>query len=328
MKQKEFEGKSIIIAVPNHFGLPQRFKENLEFLGFEVFVLQKSDAKVTICFKDKIIHGCKKLLWGNRNHKPLMKNKLTKADELTQLLSVQKADYALFIRPDLFDFEVIKRVKQIASKTIAYQWDGMNRYPLAKEYIGLFDDFYVFDKNDLALNHALKHTTNFYFDDITSQEAVQQNSVFFIGTYIKNRVPSLNNIITVLENNHLTPKVFLVSKHKNIQNAKFKIIEKGFSFKESALQMLQSGYLLDLHNTVHNGLSFRTFESVGYRKKLITDNVLVKTYDFYNPKNIFVIEGGDFTGFEDFIKTPYQPLKKEIREKYSFTNWIKQLLQI
>ncbi len=31
-------------------------------------------------------------------------------------------------------------------------------------------------------------------------------------------------------------------------------------------------------------------------------------------------------GFEEFATTPYEPLAEEIKEKYSFTNWIKQLL--
>ena len=54
MKHKIFEGKSIIIAVPNHFELPQRFKENLEYLGFRVFLLLGRRAAIPL--KDKIIH--------------------------------------------------------------------------------------------------------------------------------------------------------------------------------------------------------------------------------------------------------------------------------
>ena len=297
MKQKEFEGKSIIVGIPNHFGLPQRFKENLEFLGFEVFLLENFNNKSLSLF-DKIIHGYKKLTTGDRTHKPLMKNKLAKGKILKQLSSIEKADYALFVRPDLFDFEVIEKAKQLASKTIAYQWDGMSRFPLAERYISYFDNFYVFDKNDLNLSPKLQHTTNFYFDDIIiSNPDVTPKSVFFVGSYIKNRIPLIN-----------------------------KIIAKGFSFKESAQKIQQSEFLLDFHNPIHNGLSFRTFESIGYEKKLITDNVLVKGFEFYNPNNIFIIENENFKRFEEFATTPYEPLAEEIKEKYSFTNWIKQLL--
>ena len=228
--------------------------------------------------------------------------------------------------PFLFDFEVIEKAKQLASKTIAYQWDGMSRFPLAERYISYFDNFYVFDKNDLKLNPKLKHTTNFYFDDIICNPDVTAKSVFFVGSYIKNRISLINKIIEVLEKNHLTPNIYLFARHKKANKAKFKIIAKGFSFKESAQKIQQSEFLLDFHNPIHNGLSFRTFESIGYEKKLITDNVLVKGFEFYNPNNIFIIENENFKGFEEFATTPYEPLAEEIKEKYSFTNWIKQLL--
>ena len=68
-----------------------------------------------------------------------MKNKLAKGKILKQLSSIEKADYALFVRPDLFDFEVIEKAKQLASKTIAYQWDGMSRFPLAERYISYYE---------------------------------------------------------------------------------------------------------------------------------------------------------------------------------------------
>ena len=63
------------MAVPNHFGLPERFKENLEFIGFKVFLL-KSDEHVSIPLKDKIIHVYNKLVHKDKSHKRLLKNKL------------------------------------------------------------------------------------------------------------------------------------------------------------------------------------------------------------------------------------------------------------
>ena len=84
--------------------------------------------------------------------------------------------------------------------------------------------------------------------------------------------------------------------------------------------------MLDLHNPIHNGLSFRTFESIGYEKKLITNNNLVETQDFYRPSNIFVINK-NYERFKEFLAAPYEVLESTIREKYSFSNWITQLLK-
>ena len=324
MKHKIFEGKTIIIAIPNHFGFPQRFKENLEYLGFKVFLLLGDSGRIPI--KDKIIHGYKKFILGDRSHKYIVSNNIHKLHLLRQLSTIDTAEYALFIRPDLFDFEVVKRVKELSKKVVAYQWDGMERYPLVKKYIDLFDKFYVFDSNDIAISPKLQPTTNFYFDDILVKEKTESKTVFFVGTYTEDRVVLLENIISELEKNKLIPKFYLFSKKRKEVHKDIKMISKYFSYEESVVRAQRAEYMLDLHNPVHNGLSFRTFESIGYEKKLITDNSLVKTQDFYNPSNIYVI-GDNYEGFEKFIKTPYEPLETTIREKYSFSNWITQLLR-
>lgn len=324
MKCNYFEGKTILLAMPNHFGLPQRFKENLEHLGFKVFLLQSTTTSIPL--KDKIIHGYKKIFLNDRTHKPTIKNRISARAHLQQIEAIPTVDYALFIRPDLFDIEVVKRAKRIAGKVVAYQWDGLRRYPLAQQYISLFDDFYVFDKTDLSISSQLKHTTNFYFDDISSEAPIIPNSVFFVGTYMKDRVFLLNKIVEKIEENNLISNIYLISKQRKELHHNFKIRSKSFSFKESILKMQTAEYLIDLHNPIHNGLSFRTFESIGYQKKLITNNILVKEYDFYNPKNIYVIEGDSFEGFETFVKTPYEPIEATIREKYSFSGWISDKL--
>lgn len=55
-----FKDKSIILAVPDHFGLPQVFKENLEFLGFTVYLVKHDNSKIKLKTKDSLIHLYKK----------------------------------------------------------------------------------------------------------------------------------------------------------------------------------------------------------------------------------------------------------------------------
>ena len=314
------------MAVPNHFGLPERFKENLEFLGFKVFLL-KNYEHVTIPLKDKIIHAYNKWVHKDKSYKRLLKNKMSKEKQLALLSTFDKADYALFIRPDLFDYDVVNATKEKVDKIVAYQWDGIKRYPLVKNYIALFDKFYAFDKNDVKENPNLHSATNFYFDDIKPTKEVEKGTVFFLGTYMRHRLTLLQHLGAELISRKLIPRFFLLSKRRRRSLCEVKIISKGFSFKQSIELMQKSEFLLDLHNAIHNGLSFRTFESIGYNKKLITDNKLVRDYDFYNPNNIFVFEDNNFKGLETFIKAPYQQVDTAIKQKYSFTGWLQKILE-
>ena len=328
-----FAGKTILIGIANYVGLPERFKENFEFLGFKVIVLHHDTSRVSISLKDSIIHIYKKFLLKDKSHKQSTRNKVKEKIQLDFLDNInEKIDYALFTRPDLFSIEVIRKVNQLSDRIIAYQWDGIDRYPTVKKYFNLFDKFFVFDINDTKRYPNLIFTTNFYFDDVLpTKPDVEKKSVFFVGSAMKDRLRILNNITLKLKQAHLIPNFFIYNYGKKKldenKNYNFSLLIEPISFKNSIIEIHKSEFLLDLYNPAHNGLSFRTFESLGYRKKLITNNPLVKDYDFYHPNNVFIFQGNDFSGIEDFIKSPYQPCEENIYKKYSFTSWIENILK-
>ena len=74
------------------------------------------------------------------------------------------------------------------------------------------------------------------------------------------------------------------------------------------------------------GLSIRFFEGMYYKKKVITDNKMVKNYDFYHPNNIFVLEN-NYQDIHDFLKTPYYEISEEIVKKYGFSGWIRKIIK-
>lgn len=62
---------------------------------------------------------------------------------------------------------------------------------------------------------------------------------------------------------------------------------------------------------------------------MITSNQDIRTYDFYNPNNIFVIDDFDDINIpESFYQTPYEKIPTEIYEKYQYSNWVKTILKI
>ncbi|WP_294236378.1 hypothetical protein [uncultured Chryseobacterium sp.] len=327
----QFKGKSIIIAAPNHYGLLQRFKENLEALGFNVTVIP-DDIKVYIGLKNNLIHIYKKLFNKNSEFKREKKIELrtTKQIEILIRQNIKQFDYALFVRPDLFSDKLIQYVKERTFSTAAYQWDGMDRFPSAYKKIDLFDRFFVFDKTDHKKNEKLIPITNFYFDDIPAK--ANTIDAYFIGTYMESRMGTIIKLAKKFKNLGLNTSINLIAKTpkklKNIDLGIVNLTNRPVSFKENIINSSKSRIILDFVNDVHHGISMRTFESIGFRKKLITNNLLVKDYDFYNPSNIFVIENDNFEGIEDFINTSYENLPEDIYDKYSFKSWIKYVLNI
>ncbi|MDO5105029.1 hypothetical protein [Capnocytophaga sp.] len=323
-----FQGKSILLAVPSDFQLDTRFEENLKYLGFVVHKMPERASRVRVPFRDVLIHATRKFLYKDKTHKPKIKGKLRESNDIEFIKKIGRVDYALFIRADQFSYQTVTIAKSMAEKMVAYQWDGIERFPLIKQYVNLFDKFYVFDKNDVKMNAVFIPTTNFYFDDLLPDpKNIKERSVFFVGTFMKDRIKWLESIGDFLLKHNLIPDFYLFKRKKRgILNQCMQIIPKPFTFKQNILKVQQSEYVLDLHNPIHNGLSFRTFESIGYAKKLITNNVLVKEYDFYHPANIFVLGDDDPSTFGAFLSMPYQKLDEAIVEQYGFTAWISRLL--
>ncbi|MBP8794066.1 MAG: hypothetical protein KBH29_12885, partial [Lutibacter sp.] len=89
-----------------------------------------------------------------------------------------------------------------------------------------------------------------------------------------------------------------------------------------------SNVMLDVCREDQSGLSFRIFESMMYRKKLITNNSDVRNYDFYNPNNILIVNKDASNIYKDFFETAYQEIEKEIYSKYTLESWLKKVFEL
>ena len=74
------------------------------------------------------------------------------------------------------------------------------------------------------------------------------------------------------------------------------------------------------------GLTMRTIELLGLQKKIITTNIDIVNYDFYNPVNILIIDRDSPKINKEFFTTPFTPIPQEIVSKYIISNWLKRML--
>jgi len=83
--------------------------------------------------------------------------------------------------------------------------------------------------------------------------------------------------------------------------------------------------VLDAPQAGQTGLTIRTIECLGAKRKLITTNSDIANYDFYRPENILIFDGNvNFTG--PFFTSPYVEPDKDVYEAYSLRSWLKSIL--
>ena len=330
----DLSDKKIILIMPPDFGVYKVIEQNLRYMGFEqVTVISPLFRYKT---KDRILNFIQKTFLGNKDYKKQLIDDYYTA-EVSQTLSSfapKSIDYAIVIRPDKLDLNTIEKIHSTAHKVVAYQWDGLARFPKVFKVINQFQRFFVFDLEDY---HRYRYQypnllpcTNFYFDMPEESVSVNENEVLYVGAYMKDRIQSLIRVVDALSqyNLNLNINLFYGRKTPPISHLHLSFISKGISYAENLKITKKAAVILDIKTVEHNGLSLRIFEAIKYQKKLITDNKSIMQYDFYHPNNFYVIEDDHFHGLAAFLNSQYIPLAEEIKQKYSFSNWLKYVLDI
>lgn len=237
-------------------------------------------------------------------------------------------DYLFVICPDFLLNEELKYITDRAQKSIVYFWDSFDNIPRYERTLPFFDVKYSFEPKDVK-KYNLTFLTNFYFNTANNND--YKNDLFFIGTFDE-RIEIILKVVKSITNNGKRAQVFLQSKNNKIikkyQSESITFIKKPIIFSESEKFYNNSKIILDVQKKIQNGLTFRVFEAMGKRKKLITTNEDIVNYDFYNSNNIFIWTDNTKEIPLAFFETDYQELPEEIFIKYSLENWIKTIFEL
>lgn len=96
---------------------------------------------------DRLKVKFRQLVLRDKNAKKKLISTQLMRDVKNKLIMHSKADYALFIRGDVFSLEFLDMIKRHTrhGNMINYQWDGIDRFPAIWDCADRFDRIYVFD---------------------------------------------------------------------------------------------------------------------------------------------------------------------------------------
>ncbi len=311
--------KHILIISPYAFGYTQYINKALKQIpnvSSQIIYLDKPK----FAYKNKlhrIQNFCSKL-FGKNLKKNFIYNRIKK-----ETLKLQKQNIIFIIRPDILDNNTLKFLKKRTNKFMAYYYDSTRRFNRKTEIISFFDTVYSYDKIDVE-RYNLKFLTNYIFEENTSKN--YKYLFFNISTY-DYRFPVIEALAKSLKENKWSYNI-LVYYFGKVTSHYVNIITTQKSIVEVAQLIKQSKIIVDIQREDQVGLSFRAFEALGYRKKLITNNIDIINYDFYNPNNILVVDKDHIQIPEAFVNSPYQEVDNHILDRYRIKNWVKYVFEL
>ncbi|CAM3965626.1 LPS biosynthesis protein [Flavobacterium antarcticum] len=223
---------------------------------------------------------------------------------------------------------------------IFFTWDSFSNNEYSKSILNYFDRKFSFDPED-AKKYELTFRPLFFLDAYNKIKKTKQlpinYDILFIGTAHSDRYLISSKVMHWARESSLRSFCYYYMHGKLVYFYK-KQFDKSFqkfdysklSFKslstDEILQLYRkSKVILDINHPNQNGLTMRTFESVGAGKKLITTNVEIRKYPFYNPKNIFVIDRDNIKLELSFFTSDYEEIDSEIYDSMSIGGWLKEI---
>ena len=233
-------------------------------------------------------------------------------------------DILLINAPYLLTNNQIEIALKKTKLSVVIFWDSIEKIPMQKKYLEDFDIIYSFEPDDCAKYH-LKKITNFYFAE-SNNDSNNLYDVCYLATYDE-RIKVAERIFKYFDEHNISVKGKMFARRRQRLPKSIERIKEIIPFSKSYKYYLDSKIILDIAHPNQKGLSFRPYEAIGLRKKLITTNKDIVNYDFYNPNNIFVIEDVDnITIPLYFFKTDYEEIDIKLREKYHIKNWIHNII--
>ena len=323
--------RRVLLICPDYMGYADIICNGIrKYLNAEVHLVTTTGTNLKFNYQNsfhRIQNFFSKLFLGKNQKKDFYNSAI--AEKLESIFD----EYPLFndiliLRPDLIK-EYLPHVKLHGKRLIAYFWDSFERIPDGKETIPYFDKFFSFQAKD-ANEHNVSFRPFFYPPDLSANKSIEPEfDLGYVASY-DSRVNVLERIMDSLAPLNLKTSINIT----NVKKVGIKNDKKSIHWLSSVLPpdktwaiTTKSKVLLDIAQPKQEGLSFRPFDAIGLEKKLITTNQSIVSYDFFDPKNIFLWEDENTVPSKDFFTTPYQSPSPDIVKKYSLENWLRDLFE-
>lgn len=239
------------------------------------------------------------------------------------LSTVPQQDIIFVIRPDMLNDATLKLIKKQTLHSIAYFYDSTRRFPRKVHIAKYFDEVYSYDKLDVETYHY-KFLTNYIFSESSKSKADYQ---FFNISTVDYRFPLIEKLAAYIKDKDWSYKILGYSPDV-LSSESVAILNKQKSIEEVSELIQKSKIIIEIQRSEQTGLSFRIFEALGHRKKLITTNADVVNYDFYHPQNILVIDPENIHIPENFVTSPYVEIDDAILAPYRIENWVNRVFEL
>lgn len=236
--------------------------------------------------------------------------------------------------------QFLEMKRATSARFIAYLWDALDNCKRFGACLDVFDDVYSFEPLDCK-RYGLKFRPLFYTQSyrqvpFCDSADIQYDACFIGSVHQPSKFAAVLRICQELRSLGLNVFTYFYMPSKSacwlrkLQHNFYRGMEfhyQKLSQGEVAEIYANSAAIIDAPQSRQNGLTIRSLEALGCKRKLITTNEDVAHYDFYEKyDDVLIVRNGERID-PDFFRRPYMPLAEEIYQSYSITSFVKALVE-
>lgn len=328
MSGKTLSGKNVLFIAPHFFDYEIEIIRKMERLGAKVFFYDERPSnsvftKTMIRLNRRFLHLSIKRYFAR----------------MIKEMKGRNVDYILIIKGETMSSSLLEEMKREFpnAQIILYLWDSVRNNPNIKALIPLFDRALTFDPDDAREDMRLIHRPLFYLDEYAAVAASKTEYTYdacFIGTLHSDRFAVIKRISVAIGGKIYYYMFFhtrlLYFAHRVFDRAFKSASISMFRFKplgktDTVRAIASSRAVIDIQHPRQKGLTMRTIEIFGAKRKLITTNESIKQYDLYDPRNILVIDRENCVIDRAFFEKPYAETNSSVYNYYSMNQWISEV---
>jgi len=321
-------GEKVLLFAPKFFNYENNIKQELERQGATVHLYDERNNPSSV---EKILFRKAHFLMDGRANKFF--------SEVTQREKNFNPNYVVFINAEAINAKSLLMMKKEFpnSKFIVYMWDSCKNKHI-KHLFHLFDSAFSFDLDDCK-QYGLEFRPLFFASSFQKQDAKKEYKydLSFIGTVHSDRAKILQRVKDYCDENGLRYFFYLYVPGNLLFGLRM-ILDPYFRhFDRSMVHLVpvdknvvtdvseNSRCIIDINHPKQSGLTMRTLEMVGLKRKIMTTNANIIKYDFYDPADQIVINRSDFKISKDDILYEYREISDSTYFEYSLENWVKDV---
>lgn len=320
--------KRLLLIAPRFFGYEEDIRSEIERRGFKVDLLPDRPFQSSVMVATARLRPEATLIYTDRLYRRLLES-----------FGASQYETILVVNGQTVSQNILRllRTSYPRARFVLYMWDSMENRPTALSKLDQFDGAYSFDPES-ARKYGMTLRPLFFSKDFEELPAAGIDfDLCFVGTIHTDRYAVIDRLRRRLPCGARTYWYMYVKARwvyylcRVLKPSMRAATRSEFHFVPLSRAGVRSAFarslaVLDVEHPLQRGLTMRTFDALGARRKLVTTNAQIRNYDFFSDSNICVIDRQHAVIPGDFFESPFKQIPPHIHRRYTLAGWVGEVL--